>query len=329
MELVYPIYLDIPMMTGFLASIEGGIVEEAEIESKSGDVKEKSTSASLKASISGMVSSILGAGLNTGLDSSRKISENLESSYKGVIRYPTSALFIRLRNLLIQQDIIKVVTDKQELETVGLGDIVEFGGFVSGNPAYQIRHAFGQLLPILMASYKLNDAQFDQEIAQLENVKAGSTISVLGEEITIQSKKHATSLQAVIRSQQQIKKSEVNLYETMGEILEGLFSQDGRDILHFDMMDWQAICRVYPTFVRNERVHEIHDANWRCVGKVIGFIPDGESYDLLQGSPIGYLAKEQFSELASSLTSDDINIQVNDPLVAGPAIVVAAMAIFS
>ncbi len=34
MELVYPIYLDAPMMMAFLGSLKGGIAEEATIENK-------------------------------------------------------------------------------------------------------------------------------------------------------------------------------------------------------------------------------------------------------------------------------------------------------
>jgi len=41
MELVYPIYLDIPMMTTFLGSLQGGIIEETNIESKTSDTQEK------------------------------------------------------------------------------------------------------------------------------------------------------------------------------------------------------------------------------------------------------------------------------------------------
>jgi hypothetical protein len=50
--LVYPIYLDVPMMTAFLGSLEGGIVEEADVESKSKDAGEKLQQASIKAKLS-------------------------------------------------------------------------------------------------------------------------------------------------------------------------------------------------------------------------------------------------------------------------------------
>jgi hypothetical protein len=72
-----------------------------------------------------------------------------------------------------------------------------------------------------------------------------------------------------------------------------------------------------------------NNAQWHCLGKVIGKLSSNESYDLFQGSPIGYFAKEQIPQLLSGLNSDQINIQTTEPVVRGPALVVATMAIFA
>lgn len=47
MALVYPVYLDVPMMTAFLASLEGGVVEEASVSHTASDSEERSTKASM------------------------------------------------------------------------------------------------------------------------------------------------------------------------------------------------------------------------------------------------------------------------------------------
>jgi hypothetical protein len=60
MELVYPIYLDAPMLMAFLGSLRGGIAEEATIENKTQDTKEKAVKAQLQAKVSGMISSLMG-----------------------------------------------------------------------------------------------------------------------------------------------------------------------------------------------------------------------------------------------------------------------------
>ena len=108
--------------------------------------------------------------------------------------------------MLNQQGIIKTIKVGEDIEGLKLVDIVEFGGAVSGSPTFQIRHAFAQPLPVLIAYNKMNEAQYEQEITQLQNAKLGSTLTIMGEEVTIQNKSQSSSLQALIQSQQQIKK---------------------------------------------------------------------------------------------------------------------------
>jgi hypothetical protein len=132
MALVYPVYLDTPMMTAFLASLEGGILEEANVEGKSADTKEKSGKASLSAKVSGLLTSVLS--LEGGGDFSRKVSESLESQYKGTVRFPNAALFIRLRDLLLEQNLVKQLDTTANLDHVKVGDLLEFQGTARPTP---------------------------------------------------------------------------------------------------------------------------------------------------------------------------------------------------
>lgn len=327
MELVYPIYLDVPMMTGFLASLEGGIVEEAEMERRSGDAKEKSARGGLSVSVSGLLSSVLGGGAETEL--ARKVSEELESHYRGTVRYPTSSLFIRLRSLLLNRESIVVLDEGSDLSDIQLGDIVEFDGLAKPNPAYQIRHAFDQLFPIVVASLDMAEAEIDQKIAELAGTRKNSVIEIDDEQITIRDKRHSDSIRAMLESQKSIQQSQAAVYQAIGKILSDLFRHEGADIVVFESSSWKSVARIYPIFARNEQVTELHDAHWRCLGKVVGVIGDQEEYDLLKGSPVSYLAKDQFDELASSLRSEEFNIKTTKPIIEGPAIIVATMAIFA
>jgi hypothetical protein len=326
MALVYPIYLDTPMMTGFLASLEGGIVEEADLESKSGDSKEKSGNIALKAGVSNLLSGILGIGAEAEL--TRKVSESLESQYKGTVRFPNAALFIRLRDLLLEQKQVKLIDSRSKLTSVNIGDIVEFQGTAIPNPAYQIRHAFGQIQPLIEAYYNIADAQFDQEIVKVENTAVGSTYESGNDKIVIQNKKQIPVLRDAIRANQKFKRNEAALYQMVNKVLTGLFLEDSVDTLVFKAKDFQAICRVYPVFARNERIVDIHDANWHCLGKVIGIVPEADNFDLLKGSPISYFAKGLFPDLAGLVKNDSLNIEITEAIIPGPLIVLATMAIF-
>jgi hypothetical protein len=132
MELVYPIYLDEPMLMAFLGSLNGGIAEETTVESKTQGSKERATNAQIKAKVSGWVSSLIG--VEGGADVSRKATETSESQYKSTVRFPQATLFFQLRELLFEQDLIKILDSSESLESISLGDIVEFQGLAVANP---------------------------------------------------------------------------------------------------------------------------------------------------------------------------------------------------
>ena len=54
-DLIYPIYLDVPMMTSFLASIDNCIIESTEVETKNLDAEKNTKKGKLQAGISGVL----------------------------------------------------------------------------------------------------------------------------------------------------------------------------------------------------------------------------------------------------------------------------------
>lgn len=119
------------------------------------------------------------------------------------------------------------------------------------------------------------------------------------------------------------------MYRTMGSLVEGLFPQDTMEMILFKSPTFQAIGRVYKALARDERIRDIYDAEWHCLGKVIATLSESDEYDLLQGSPIGYMAKDAFPDLAKSLQTDTVNVRTTEPVVKGPAVIVATLAIFA
>ena len=327
MALVYPIYLDIPMMTGFLASLEGGLVEKADIERKSGDAKERTRSVSFGVKISELLSGIVGGGAEAGL--SKTLSETLEDQYRSTVQFPNTALFIRLRNLLINRKAVASIDSVEDLQRTSLGAIVEFQGLAVPSPSYQIRRLFGQLKPIIEAFYSIADSQLEQELIKLETARAGDTINLGDKEIVIQNNKHKSTISKMIKVAQTAKQSESSLYQMIEQALTSLLPEDSTDIVLFQAEGFKAMCRVYPEYARNQRLNDIYDASWRCIGKVIAVVQSDEEFDLLRGAPISYFAKDQFPALASSLNTENVNIEITDSVIGGPSVIVAAMAIFS
>lgn len=327
MELVYPIYLDAPMLMTFLGSLRGGIAEEATIESKTQDTKEKAVKAQLRAKVSGMISSFLG--VEGEADFSKKAVENLESQYKSTVRFPHAALFVQLRELLIEQKLIKTLESSENLNSVSIGDIVEFQGLAVANPGYKIRHSFGQLLPVIEPYLSLIESQIEPQVILLNNAKPNKPVMIDGNERRFQDQKEINSARDILKAQQQQMKSTASMLMALNAIFSRLFPEDDIDNVLFKSSGFNAISRVYPAFARDKRIQDLFDGHWRCIGKVINKLDESEKYDLLKDAPISYFAKDQFSTFAGFLNNEDIKIDVTDSMVTGPSIIIAPLAIFT
>lgn len=327
MELVYPIYLDVPMMTAFLGSLEGGIVEEADVEGKRMDAGEKVQQASLKAKLSGLVSTLVNA--EGGVELSKKLAESMESQYKSKVRISHAALFIRLRDLLLEQKKLKIIKSSECLQEVSIGDIVEFQGLIAANPSYQIRSSFNQLLPILAPFVTLMDSNFEKQLIQLKEAKPKRAITIDKQVYTFEDQKQINDLRDSIKIQQQQSKNLVSMFKTLNDILAGLFPEDEMDKILFKIDGFSVISHVYPAFARNERIQDLYGGNWHCIGKVIGILDESDEYDLLRDAPISYFARDQFSSFIELLNNDNLSIKLTDSKVQGPAIITAPLAIFA
>ena len=326
LHLVYPIYLDTPMMTGLLASLEGGLVREADLERKTGDTRETAADATLRAGASGLLSGLLEAGASANLAST--VSESLESHYKSTVRFPNATLFITLRNLLLQQGYIKVLDSAEDFADVAVGEIVEFEGHAVPGPAYQIRRAFSQMLPLLKSSFAMRESQIDQLIAQLEATRPNEVIEFGEEQIEVQGKKHATQLQSAFEARKGVEQAQSGTFQQIGQVLNDLFPEGHMSTILFKRPEFKAVSRVYPAFTRNERVDEIYDAHWNCLGKVIGVVSASDEYELLKDSPISYFARDQYAEIVQTFETDELSISTTESVVTGPAVIVATLAIF-
>jgi hypothetical protein len=327
MELVYTSYLDIPMMEGFLASLEGGILEEAGVEGKAEETDERTRRASLKAGVSGLLSGIIGA--SGEFETAKKVAESLGSQYKGTVRFPSSSLFIRLRKLLLDAGVLTIIEDSSQFNRIRIGGIVEVPGLALPNPASQIRDAFSQLVPIIENYQRFASSQIDQKLRTLDAARVNQTIKIGGEDIRFNNQPEINAARKLAEASRVEIQNQSAIMDVMGGILAGLVPQDSIDTLLLKGEDFHSVSRVYPAFARNERVREMYGANWRALGKVIGLIPESQEFDLLQGLPIGYFAKNLFPQLANAFTNESLNVPINEPVVQGPVVILATMAVFA
>jgi len=254
--------------------------------------------------------------------------EKFQTIFKGTVRFPNASLFIRLRNLLIEQKIIREISAIKDFDKISIGEIIEIQGNATLTPNHELRSAFNQLMPLLVPALKLQITQLEGELATMKKYPAknykGKQIVKVGEQ--------EINMTDIFRSfETDISKlqSQIVYFQEMWKMLELLFPEENSGSLLFNSDNFVSICKVYPAFARNEQIQEIFGGKWRCVGKVIGKMNPTEEYDLFKGLPIGYMAKNVFSEMTNSLNNEEIKINVANPIVKGPALVIAVLAIFA
>ena len=323
-DLIYPIYLDVPMMTSFLASIDNGIIESTEVETKNYDTEKNIKKGKLQAGISG-VFGIFKAGIEG--DISKEISSKLESNYKTNVKYPQSWLFNRLRNILIDSDRIIHLNESKQIADIKIGDIVEFEGIASPEPSFIMRSTFNQLLPIVEPFFKVQIQQQQGYLALVNEVKKNNNFEIdEKQKITVENKH-------IYKRNIDLKISELennlSLINLIKESINSLFPE--KLSLHniiFQNSNFQVICKIYKDYARNETIEDIHNGNWKVIGKVISKITEQNPYDLMKDSPFSYLPQTQFGDIVKSMNNENLMLPEMKSKIEEESLLVAPIGIF-
>ncbi|MCM3921092.1 hypothetical protein ND748_05290 [Frankia sp. AiPs1] len=133
MELIHPIYLDVPMMVSFLAALKDGVSYESEITEKAVSTREREGEGSGSAKLPG-IAGLFGLGFDlSGRLKQRSTGE--EGTESKVIRKHTEAsLFNLLRHSLHESHRLQIIESSSELTELRPHDLFEIRGEMLGNP---------------------------------------------------------------------------------------------------------------------------------------------------------------------------------------------------
>ncbi len=326
MELVYPIYLDTTMMMGLLASLDEGLVEEATLEKVQGDSVQKKKGLSVGVKVSKLLSAFIDAEAKG--DMSSQASHSVQSQYTSTIKYPSISLFIKLRELLKEKEYIKEMKSSSDVDSVELGDLIELGGIATPNPSLQISKVVNQLIPLIDPFLKMKENDLQAKALELRHIKPFTYTEEDGSVVQIDKRR--------IQDMQELKKIEISSvqierekYQIMSEMYKGLFPDEESDSILVSNDFVKSINIVYRQFARLNRIHDIFNGSWKCLGKVIGILKRDEEYDLLSGVPVGYMAKGEFDKLSTAFNNEQLRIDIPNSVLKGPAFKIATIAIFA
>lgn len=323
-ELVYPVYLDVPMMTSFLASMQGGIIEESEIHNKnknSDTLKNKvSGEFGLSKIISFFKASISGEHTN-------EVENKFEANYKTNVKYPQSLLFTELKSILDGYGLISRIDSPSKIVDTSVGDIVEFVGYVNPEPAYSIRNAFNKLLPIIEPMMAYQILQLRQVVALAKSANKKNPFSISETEIIDDTNK----VQYQKNCELKIMELENNqsLIKTMKDTVDSIFPLQTRmQRIVANYSEIPILCNVYPEYSRNSSMEEIYFCEWKIVGKVTSIISKNRPFDLLKDSPLSLLQSSHFSELIKSFNNAELSLPIVHNIIEDNSLVVAPIAIY-
>ncbi|MFG2038063.1 hypothetical protein [Dactylosporangium sp. NPDC048998] len=144
--LAHPVYLDVPMMVSFLATLDDGVAYTSEVAEKLTSAKEGEGEGNVKAGIPSLAQWL---GLTLSAEGKyRRRSSTDESVEAKLVREHTSAsLFNILRRRLISTSSIKGLTRAEDLVELQVGDLVEIRGTINGDPLRQVLAVFSAIAP--------------------------------------------------------------------------------------------------------------------------------------------------------------------------------------
>jgi hypothetical protein len=319
LELIHPVYLDVPMMVSFLAALQGGVAYGGEVTERVSAAQGREREGSGKAGLPSLAS-LFGLSLDmTGRVKSH--SQGEESTETRVVREHTEAsLFNLLREALITRDEFMEVVDPTQLELVNAGQLVEVSGEILGNPLQQVLDVVGRILPYMDAGLE------DQNTATR---RAGSGPN-RAERRRAQQRQPggAQSQQLTDTSSRGMSSEDLTIFQVMREDVE---SAQVRDLVLKSSGDLRVVLTMSREFLSREAEEYLLGGRFKAIGKITRVLEGDESINLTRRTAIGLAGPGMARELINSLHSDEaggFSFTAEDPIVEAPALQLLPLAVF-
>jgi hypothetical protein len=152
LELVYPLYLDVPMMTSFVAAIEDGVAYDSDVTQRKDQQQALGGESEARVGIPfmGALSTLIGLDFRGRISGDQAAAEGEE--IKLVRRHTEASLFMRLRQALKNEERIvgiRKISDFQELRDSKQNVLVEVSGQIFRSPLSEVLEAVFRVFDIL------------------------------------------------------------------------------------------------------------------------------------------------------------------------------------
>lgn len=320
-DLIHPIYLDVPMITSFLAALNDGISYGIDVTRKQDTQKTAGAEAEANAGTSGIP--ILSSLFN--FDLRGKINENNSAGnseeIKLIKKHTESSLFMSLRQTLKTQEIIKMPFSLQDLSIISHGDLIEITGQIYRSPLSEALDAIIRVLGLLGV-----------DLSKEEPTNQGQT----GASVRSQPKRGtAKQIQSVAPTdpidQLFTNKQALFAIKMAERMRDDLIHSKVQDMLMKPSIasDFQVVAALSTEFLSDTSAQTLLSGEYTLLGKVSRVLTEDEELSLYQRTTLSYINNKFMDTFIHSMKQQDfIYLREDLSVVKAPLIQVIPLAIF-
>lgn len=296
--LIYPIYMDIPMMISFVATMEGGYSLENSWTLTNDSAGEIAGTLEGEAGLPGIVSNLVKASLKASGNVDGKLAKTEESQI--VFKHTEASLFMRLRYELHRQGLLTLLDEYTEKEWISIkpSSLIEMSGEIHRSPINEIAQITKRWLPIIL------------QLSLPLNADGSVNLSALNDE---QKKElyNMSIMQAIVADLEALPLSDILLKHKEGWAKSAVLDLSTKVM---SLMDQELL----------------HCGQVTVIGKVTRILAKGEKINLYRRSMLGVINDNKLNELTNELTvlPSMQMFQIEAPIVEYPVIEVIPMAIY-
>lgn len=326
-QLAHPVYLDVAMMISFLAYLEGGVVTHEESTQKEAGARERAFKG--RAGLRARLPWALDAEAGTEGSTQHRNEVSLES--KSARQHTAASLFNLLYEYLSSDDQLVSLKEPSQLEGLRTGQLVEMTGEYLGNPLEAILAFVASMYPYYAEQQKAQLAAASDAVEKLKKAqKSGSPARRAQAQTAVQAQAAVPDIAEVLTTAVEQAKEKENEFgvQMMLRMAEEITHVPVHDLLFRMPSGLQAVLTVSSEYYSPEVNEYLRAGEFRIIGKVTRVVTGDNAINLTQRTVVGVANPATAQDLVAKAETENIKLDVADPIVTAPAVQVLPMAIF-
>jgi hypothetical protein len=323
-QLAHPVYLDVAMMISFLAYLEGGVVTQEEATQKEAGAKERILKG--RAGLRARLPWALDAEAGSEGSSQRRDEMSLES--KTARQHTAASLFNLLHEYLSEDEQLISLTEPSQLEKIRTRQLVELTGEYLGNPLEDTLAFLNTIYPYIEERLKAQLNTATEAAGRFQRAqRSGDPAKRAQAQAAEQKPGLPGAAEALATLQQQVVEQEFGV-SVMLRMAEEIRQVPVHDLLFRVPSGLHAVVTASSEYYSPNTNEYLRAGEFRIIGKVTKIVTGEDTINLTRRTVLGAASPAIAKSVVSGLETENMKLEVPDPIVVAPAVQVLPMAIF-